>query len=67
MNQSSYLISYDILSKLDINNVDDVTSVKKLIMLNQMGELFKVLICKKNINQISLKNLSRMTQLNCNG
>ena len=53
MNQSSYLISYDILSKLDINNVDDVTSVKKLIMPNQMGELFKVLICKKNINQIS--------------
>ena len=49
MNQSNYLLSFDILDDVDINNVDEMNAIKKLIMPNNMGEVFKVLIVKKNI------------------
>jgi SAM-dependent MidA family methyltransferase len=49
MNQSNYLLSFDILDDVDINNVDEMNGIKKLIMPNHMGEVFKVLIVKKNI------------------
>ena len=51
MNQANYLINFDILNETDINNIDEINSVKKLIMPNHMGELFKVLIVKKNIDK----------------
>lgn len=52
MNQANYLLSFDILSDVDINNIDEIESIKKLIMPNQMGEIFKVLILEKNINNM---------------
>ena len=36
-----------------------LTSIKKLIMPNQMGEIFKVLIAGKNIKNNSYKNFIR--------
>ena len=56
MSQANYLLSYDILDDIDIENIDELTSIKKLIMPNQMGEIFKVLIAGKNIKSISNKN-----------
>ncbi len=53
MNQANYLLSFDILNDVDINNVNEIGSVKKLIMPNQMGEIFKVLILEKNISKIT--------------
>ena len=47
INQSSYLLSFDILSEVDIDNIDDINSVKKLIMPNHMGEIFKAFTVKK--------------------
>ena len=32
-------------------DIDELNAVKKLIMPNHMGELFKVLIIKKNMNK----------------
>ena len=49
MNQSNYLLSFDILDDVDIHDVDEMNGIKKLIMPNHMGEVFKVLIVKKNI------------------
>tara|TARA_Y100000389_G_scaffold165284_1_gene169397 strand:+ start:2149 stop:3231 length:1083 start_codon:yes stop_codon:yes gene_type:complete len=51
MSQANYLLSFDILKDIDINNIDELSSIKKLIMPNQMGEIFKVLIVGKNINE----------------
>jgi len=56
MSQANYLLSYDILDDIDIENIGELTSIKKLIMPNQMGEIFKVLIAGKNIKSISNKN-----------
>ena len=56
MSQANYLLSYDILSSIDIENIGELMSIKKLIMPNQMGEIFKVLIAGKNIKSISDKN-----------
>ena len=51
MNQANYLINFNILNDINVNNIDELNSVKKLIMPNHMGELFKVLIVKKNMNK----------------
>ena len=51
MNQANYLISFNILNDINVNNIDELNAVKKLIMPNHMGELFKVLIMKKNMNK----------------
>ena len=51
MNQANYLINFNILNDINVNNIDELNSVKKLIMPNHMGELFKVLIMKKNMNK----------------
>jgi len=56
MNQGNYLLSFDILNDININNLDEVGSIKKLIMPNQMGEIFKVLIVQKNTSKISDNN-----------
>ena len=56
MSQANYLLSYDILNDIDIENMDELTSIKKLIMPNQMGEIFKVLIAGKNIKNNCNKN-----------
>ena len=56
MSQANYLLSYDILDDIDIENIGELTSIKKLIMPNQMGEIFKVLIAGKNIKSNSNKN-----------
>ena len=56
MSQANYLLSYDILDDIDIENIGELTSIKKLIMPNQMGEIFKVLIAGKNIKNNSNKN-----------
>ncbi len=53
MSQANYLLSLDILNDVDTNKIDELTSIKKLIMPNQMGEIFKVLILEKNIGNIS--------------
>ena len=53
MNQANYLLSFDILSDVDVNNIDELESIKKLIMPNQMGEIFKVLMLEKNISTMS--------------
>ena len=59
MSQANYLLSYDILDDIDIENIGELTSIKKLIMPNQMGEIFKVLIAGKNIKNNSYKNFIR--------
>ena len=51
MNQANYLINFNILNDINVNDIDELNAVKKLIMPNHMGELFKVLIIKKNINE----------------
>ena len=51
MNQASYLINFNILNDIDVNNIDELNAVKKLIMPNHMGELFKVLILRKNMDK----------------
>ena len=56
MSQANYLLSYDILNDIDIENMEELTSIKKLIMPNQMGEIFKVLITGKNIKSNSNEN-----------
>ena len=56
MSQASYLLSYDILNDIDIENISELSSIKKLIMPNQMGEIFKVLIAGKNMKSNSIKN-----------
>ena len=56
MSQANYLLSYDILDDIDIKNIGELTSIKKLIMPNQMGEIFKVLIAGKNVKSIINKN-----------
>ena len=56
MSQANYLLSYDILDDIDIENIGELASIKKLIMPNQMGEIFKVLIAGKNIKNNSNKN-----------
>ena len=56
MSQANYLLSYDILNDIDIENISELTSIKKLIMPNQMGEIFKVLIAGKNVKNVSNKN-----------
>ncbi len=56
MNQGNYLLSFDILKDININNFDEVGSIKKLIMPNQMGEIFKVLIVQKNLSKIPDNN-----------
>ena len=56
MSQANYLLSYDILNDIDIENIDELTSIKKLIMPNQMGEIFKVLIAGKNMKNNSNMN-----------
>lgn len=55
MNQANYLINFDILNDINVNDIDELNAVKKLIMPNHMGELFKVLIMKKNMNK-TVKN-----------
>ena len=47
MSQANYLLSFDILNNINIDNLDEVGAIKKLIMPNQMGEIFKVLISQK--------------------
>ncbi len=59
MSQANYLLSFDILNNINIDNLDEVGAIKKLIMPNQMGEIFKVLISQKGINKISDKNFSK--------
>ena len=56
MSQANYLLSFDILDDIDVNNINELASIKKLIMPNQMGEIFKVLISGKNIKKISGNN-----------
>ena len=56
MSQANYLLSYDILNDIDIENIGELTSIKKLIMPNQMGEIFKVLIAGKNMKNNSNMN-----------
>ena len=56
MSQANYLLSYDILDDIDIENIGELTSIKKLIMPNQMGEIFKVLIAGKNLKSNSNKS-----------
>ena len=60
MSQANYLLSYDILNDINIEDIGELTSIKKLIMPNQMGEIFKVLIAGKNIkshpNENFIKN-----------
>ena len=56
MNQANYLLSFDILSDMNINDINELESIKKLIMPNQMGEIFKVLIVQKNMSKISKDN-----------
>ena len=56
MSQANYLLSYDILDDIDIENIGELTSIKKLIMPNQMGEIFKVLIAGKNLKSNSHKS-----------
>ena len=56
INQANYLLSFDILNDINVNNLDELGSIKKLIMPNQMGEIFKVLIAQKNINKITNNN-----------
>ena len=51
MNQANYLINFNILNDINVNDIDELNAVKKLIMPNHMGELFKVLIIKKNMNE----------------
>ena len=51
MNQANYLISFNILNDINVSDIDELNSVKKLIMPNHMGELFKVLIMKKNMDE----------------
>ena len=51
MNQANYLLSFDILNDIDISNHDEMNDIKKLIMPNLMGELFKVLVMKKNMHK----------------
>jgi len=53
MSQANYLLNFDILNDVDVNNFDELGSIKKLIMPNQMGEIFKVLILEKNISNMS--------------
>ena len=59
MSQANYLLSYDILNDINIEDIDELASVKKLIMPNQMGEIFKVLIAGKNIKNITNQNFIR--------
>ena len=59
MSQANYLLSFDILNDVNIENIDELGAVKKLIMPNQMGEIFKVLISKKGIDKITNKNFSK--------
>ena len=56
MSQANYLLSYDILNDIDIENMDELASIKKLIMPHQMGEIFKVLIAGKNIKSNGNEN-----------
>ena len=56
MSQANYLLSYDILNDIDIENISELSSIKKLIMPNQMGEIFKVLIAGKNLKSNCNKN-----------
>ena len=51
MNQANYLINFNILNDINVSDIDELNAVKKLIMPNHMGELFKVLIIKKNMNE----------------
>ena len=51
MNQANYLIYFNILNDINVSDIDELNAVKKLIMPNHMGELFKVLIMKKNMNE----------------
>jgi len=51
MNQASYLINFNILNDINVNNIDEINAVKKLIMPNHMGEIFKVLIMRKNMDK----------------
>ena len=53
MSQCNYLLSQGILEDVDSNNISEMASIKKLIMPNQMGEIFKVLILKKNIEDMT--------------
>ena len=53
MSQANYLLSFGILNDVDVNNIEELKSIKKLIMPNQMGEIFKVLVIEKNISNIS--------------
>ncbi len=55
MSQANYLLSYDILNDIDIENIGELASIKKLIMPNLMGEIFKVLIAGKNMKNNSNK------------
>ena len=53
MSQANYLLSFNILDSVDYRDVKELASIKKLILPNHMGELFKVLIADKNLNKIS--------------
>ena len=57
LNQASYLLSFDILKDLNYNDYSEINSVKKLILPNHMGEIFKVLITSKNIKNPIMYNL----------
>ena len=51
MSQANYLINFNILDDINVNDIDELNAVKKLIMPNHMGELFKVLIMSKNMKK----------------
>ena len=53
MSQCNYLLSQGILEDADSNNISEMAAIKKLIMPNQMGEIFKVLVLKKNIEDMT--------------
>ena len=55
MSQANYLLSFDILDDIDIGEINELNAIKKLILPNHMGELFKVLIAHKNLDRISNK------------
>ena len=61
MSQANYLLSFDILNNINIDNLDEVGAIKKLIMPNQMGEIFKVLISKKVLIKYPIRILVKMT------
>lgn len=57
LSQAHYLLSFEILENINYNSPSEINSIKKLIMPNQMGEIFKVLIASKNIENQNIYNL----------